>query len=1174
MRTLSEALTSSLTLPKKVNARLTFRRRKLTYSHQTVYDSLGLSDPAAVDVSAYDGGALRVVNSGNKLYTQFISDLSDADLYPAWTDTSITLYAGSRPGVHGERVWYQKVNGKVYYRDYSAWSTEVEVTPAIGYAATVAPVDAGAYVYYLSPNWGTIDFYTPGGVATSWPGRIYGDIQTARYIDAVTLNGTDYIYVMDRNAGRVVELRRIGSSWSYTRYVVPIDAIDNITGITLAYATVLDGKVFLTCRLSHNSDNNVPVVMDVFIKGPSNYTLGRWSFITTESVGGKLLVPGDGSVYYLGVNSVLVSDATIEVGVDNEDLKFQTSDIISLSFSEREGGGDEFGGEIAHDYSHMSLLDEVEFEFGYNGEYVSYGVYTIEHTEVTGTYGDATLSFTASSRGAEALASHTPHQSYYLASQSKVNDRPSALSNVIIASGHFDGNPLYNTKLNEHAVFYTAADASRSTVISAKFKIPASPIVSGKYGLIVNYYRESAYDVATRLGVSQSTVTTDMAQDHGIVALYSDVEAGGVPGFGIYHWHENTFDLLGTVEIAIPDDTWHWLKLSFIDGVIELSYRLDADAEWDLLLSATYNNADMPWKNDSFGRGAVYLENVSAHQASWPFYSGDVVVPVQDISAFSGASTVIVDDEQISITGTSPDIVATDELTVVEAAFRNDSFVSSGYAVVLDTDEDVRSDGYYNNCALVVNSGSGTGKAFKIVGYDAVAPQNWVPSGSYTDPDKWQDHVGDPLHGSWQASNKRRAYVSTDPSGVLAPGAKVQIVPALLVDERGANSTADTTHSGSVASVYSADHVLCDWVNGFTGDPDYDLEELIRYVLEVAGSDVSFAAYLNGNVSTTGTWGTSNWYSGSRSFISRLTLPSFSDGDEVGWVFRAPAAGSGSTADGPTIASGYMVTIQRDGSDYYAVARINVAGVWSILEKAMINFVPQGTLRCSVQDQVFSLWVNNYLVASFYDGTDTDGEYMALTSKTAKTFSAYYGELTDFISMWAIDAASQSVNILSEVISDRRVFFRTEPDGSIYFYRRRASAGEIPDIVFGFQHGQLTDVITWSRAEGAKFIETSDEALLQEFGIRYSVVNTRWAKNVDDTVRWARWMRADQYARSRVTILDIVPHPGIQVGDCLTVDLPIGTQTLDVMALSTSLSVTQDGLTFTQNLQGIAHASL
>ena len=64
----------------------------------------------------------------------------------------------------------------------------------------------------------------------TFPGHIFGDedLDEARYLDAVTLGGKDYVYVMDREAGRILEITRQGDIWSPARHVVPIDAIDNI----------------------------------------------------------------------------------------------------------------------------------------------------------------------------------------------------------------------------------------------------------------------------------------------------------------------------------------------------------------------------------------------------------------------------------------------------------------------------------------------------------------------------------------------------------------------------------------------------------------------------------------------------------------------------------------------------------------------------------------------------------------------------------------------------------------------------------------------------------------------------------------------------------------------------------------------------------------------------------
>ena len=85
-------------------------------------------------------------------------------------------------------------------------------------------MDGGVYAYTLpDPStlsfpgelkgmFGRIAFIAPNGELIPWQGSSMAIIGTPRYVDAVTLGGIDYIYVMDRAAGRVMEVTRQGNS--------------------------------------------------------------------------------------------------------------------------------------------------------------------------------------------------------------------------------------------------------------------------------------------------------------------------------------------------------------------------------------------------------------------------------------------------------------------------------------------------------------------------------------------------------------------------------------------------------------------------------------------------------------------------------------------------------------------------------------------------------------------------------------------------------------------------------------------------------------------------------------------------------------------------------------------------------------------------------------------------
>ena len=1214
MRSISSANLSALTTGKQATASLTFRRRKPIYWQASITDSLALTDPANADMSAYGTGFLRVVRhpSTNVMYVQYVTDPSVVGSWPAWVSTGVTLKAGSRPGVHNGTFWFQLANGNIGYSTYPTPGTTTVATTSLN-SATVAcaPVDSGCYLQYVDPvstYWLCIEHITTGGTVTPWQGRVYGDLAVPTYIDAVTLNGIEYIYTMDRNIGRVLELTRIAGSWSFSRYVIPIDAIDNITGFTLYYATVINNQIFLTGRNVNASDSAVPVSMDIIIFGPTTYSFSRWSYLTTAAIGGKMFVP-DGSAiasnphaYYVGVNSVLSTETTVMFGYDNPNLIHSTGDFFALNASDQESNGSQLVVDFPSNMNMVNPFDDVDFAFGYNGDNVLIGKYTLMNNEADGTFNSRYKSLLCLNRSFHEITQYTPHQSYYIASQDKSGSNPADLTSMVINRGLFSGDPVQNSKINQQGIMYSTISASRAGSITAKFKVPSDTVFKGKFGLIANYYQESSYDVATRLGVNQDDVTSDLAQDNGLLVVWSETEFSGAPGFGVYVYVNGVPQPISSVSFALTKDIFFWLTLTFIDGKLNLFYRPDGTAAWTTVISTVYTSSTMPWQPNTFGRPAIFMENITKQISVYGFDAEADCIGLDGTFTGVDLGDYIMDDEIINISGFSPNLVLNMDLHPVERFYSyvdtvgNDSnpfignpieFPVTGDGTLDETGQhyvgSINADGYFNDCCLVVTAGQGAGKAFKITGYDWGAPPHWVPT--VDAPDGWQSHVGDKAYGYWglsvddtrgtPVSQGCRVFVEQDPGSFITTDGTTtcRIVRGLMVGERGKNSTEATSHDAGLMSRYTPLAVLCGWANVFTADPDWTLEGIVRYVVEGAGGTVKFNSFVDSDVATALAWELIGPYGDAalslNTFVGDFSIPALSPGDEIGAAFRLPAAPTYAVG-GPNATAGYMITIMNSGGNYFASFKKCTSGTWTELERFPILFTPSGTAQISVQDSFFSLWVNNYNVASFQDSSYPSGDYMVFTSKTAKSFHVHIPELTDFISMWAISASSNANQVLGDVLSDRRVFFADDGNGGLRFYRVRSSAGVMPDIGFAYKIGNNTDVVSWTRGEGAKFIEEADPASLEAYGIRYADINTRWALTVDDTIRFARWFRADQKARATSAMLECVPHPAYQAGDYINVE---GID-IDIIGLTFSLEIDANSVKCLQSIQGIGHAEL
>src|SRR5215212_3849836 len=242
MRTVPQAAIDVIEDPKTVGARATFRKTLPVFYTTAISDSLGLTDPAWIDACNWNTGILRVTAVGNVLYTQYIADVHG--VWPAWTNTTITLYPASRPAVDGGCVWYQKPNGDACYRNFAVWSSEVVVRNMPG-ALALAPLGNRCYALwkrYTSTYWWEIVSLN-GTDSCQYP--IYGLTAMPR-VDVVSFNGKEYFYTTDRDEGRIVEIQHSGNavggkdSFGVGKAIIPIDAIDELHGLKLGYTSVID----------------------------------------------------------------------------------------------------------------------------------------------------------------------------------------------------------------------------------------------------------------------------------------------------------------------------------------------------------------------------------------------------------------------------------------------------------------------------------------------------------------------------------------------------------------------------------------------------------------------------------------------------------------------------------------------------------------------------------------------------------------------------------------------------------------------------------------------------------------------------------------------------------------------------------------------------------------------
>lgn len=315
---------------RRANATVVVRDNRLQFVQASLTEGVSIT---FYDAETNGTNILRIANVGDELYAD---DFTPGGA-PSWADTGIDLYAGSRPGLFGTRLFYQAPDGHLYFSDWNgstfpsgtlfyepitadtAWAlAPVSTTVVYGQHQIVS----GDYVQ------GSLVQVTTAGAFNRWFGRIYADALSFNIFDAIRFNGEDYIYFTDDASKRTLYIKKINAVWGEAQPVVPMDVLDDLSIFEAGHATEIDGKVFLSGRLRRGDGP----VMHVYTIGPEHYTMGRDLFIGPAGggQGGKLHFITD-TLYYVMDQRIFTAPATQLVGYDNPARKKTITNIAGIS---------------------------------------------------------------------------------------------------------------------------------------------------------------------------------------------------------------------------------------------------------------------------------------------------------------------------------------------------------------------------------------------------------------------------------------------------------------------------------------------------------------------------------------------------------------------------------------------------------------------------------------------------------------------------------------------------------------------------------------------------------------------------------------------------------------------------------------------------------------------------
>jgi hypothetical protein len=1330
MKSCSDNLLSLISQPKTISARMTFRVERPRFATTPISNALNITDPSKIDCCEYGTGILRVTSYNNILYYQNVQDVYST--WPAWVNAGIALYAGSRPGVDAGCVWYQKSDDKIYWRSMSNWAVEtVAQSTASGSAQRLAPI-SNKRCYRMSINTGYSRISWMNG-NNLYGGTFYNVSRsnsnpacTFDSIDAVSYSSTvDYLYFSDRTSGHIIEVSvRTHNAASLQidkfRPIVAMDAIDDVYGLKLHGASIINGNVVVTGRLTRTSDSD-PVSMDVYLMGPESFTFGREMFISGAYVGGKMMLVGSNLVVP-GMNHYADAVATNLFGVDNEALKLVTSDVGNLQLVEAESRSSTLRASLASSLSHdaISRGSSVVLEVAYNDEWMTVltgeinrvlrstgagqelfveiqnrtakrlsqwspeqGVYipaqsyniadaddltqfiwttsnlttltnditgSIDHTSgrwvYNGTYTTDTYRHISSTSGAYAELSFRGTNCQFLyyknsdraifdfyidgilrqtidcyaASASGVlwwdsgildpgehifrvqrNASSAAGRNLVVFYMNITDNTSVAHKLtpkrfNDLTVMYAASRSTPGGLMRARFwnePTNAATYRNPRFGVGVNYNRETRADAATRLGIDYNDVQDDQCGHNGIVAIYSRLEASNAPGITLYSWQNSVMTALTSWSVTLPTGAV-WLQIRSVDNEILVSYRQDGSAAWTTLAAYVLQTATIPFDPEVGGHGCIVMEKKSIVTSTcYTLSTQDVTLGVVENGSFPDSGRLMIDDEIICYSAkkgyalvANPDFgVRFGETVKPDGAFTSGERIivhdnNVQYFVGLFTsDNDSRLIGMAA-CPFTKSSDAAASKAsnvfdrtFRIVGYDWSIPNMWKPSAAAKSAG-WPVYMGDTNYGSWASflggNLEKGLYLTPSGAGIPVSDTEydtapyehyVRLLPAMYLLQRGAVGTSIVTHGTSTVINYVPIELWVDRAEFFSTDEDITLGDALKRIIRLTGGGFGENTLVNGTAVTgTNLWGLVPFFT-QPDFIADITIPAnIPSSVKVGVVFRDSAPINMSMTDGRYVyLQGNTLYLAQFGDGLNMGPPIyGSIGTLESIQLPSLNTDRAGVMRISIQDDRVAVWLNHKLLHSFIvPEAPVDGYYAGFAVQNPSLVgvpdvSCRVSELCDLMADITVGVRGNGMSVISEMLDGRRVNFRCEPDGSLYFYKSNTDAGTLPDIVISDDKSEADEAISRVRLEGTRVAEIADFALLSDIGNLFETVNAKWADSVPGLVRDGQYYLGKARSSAVVHQMATVFHPALQPGDKATVN--IAGQLTDICITSTHVA--------------------
>ncbi|MCB2146599.1 MAG: hypothetical protein KQI81_09000 [Deltaproteobacteria bacterium] len=486
--------------------------------------------------------------------------------------------------------------------------------------------------------------YCVGSTSSAWDGKYYDGAVGVPHVAAYREANTDYVYFTDALRTRTFYIKRRNGFWSDVRTVLPIDVLDDMSSFEFTGISSIDGLPILCGRLRRSYGN---IDMLVYMIGPEEFTAGRDLFIDTyveQSYRGANMVKVGNYLVYDFPFGRYIAKGTSAVDINNPDVISSSDELLNFNLSKTSNEPATFSCQLKNSFSPLLVSGaEIKVYVSIN-EFERYvGKFNIDGIVLGNESFSKPTMIGARSSCMKKLAQWKSDAPYDYWSQTKLTANPKDLSDVVITTGLFEEDTLHDglkqRTLNEDGVLYVNAKATRNGMIRADF-IHNSMMIKPRFGLALNYYRETKGQAAERLGISSDEVEETDYGHSGIFALVEDSDRGFV--LNLYYVHDNTWSLQAqATNVPLMVATNFSVMMKFKDGHIRVYYSSGTAQNWVLAINHVFDHETwMPWKRaelvkgDAIGRGAILLNGITNTTTSFPFSIDDDYIPLLDNTGF------------------------------------------------------------------------------------------------------------------------------------------------------------------------------------------------------------------------------------------------------------------------------------------------------------------------------------------------------------------------------------------------------------------------------------------------------------------------------------------------------------------------------------------------------------